>query len=264
MNVSNAAASIEDGPILRVEHISKCFGATEVLKDIDFDVNHGEVVCLIGPSGSGKSTLLRCVNYLEEPTSGCVYVDGELIGLQEENGKYSKLRANELAAQRAELGMVFQNFNLFSHLTALQNIMEAPVQLKKETREKAEVHARELLGRVGLSEKADHYPIQLSGGQQQRVAIARALAMRPKLMLFDEPTSALDPEIVGEVLEVMRLLAKDGMTMVVVTHEMAFARDVGDRVIFMDCGLIVESGPSREVLMSPQQPRTKQFLARFT
>lgn len=250
--------------ILRVERVTKAFGANEVLRDINFEVATGEVVCLIGPSGSGKSTMLRCINYLEQPTSGRIYVDDHLIGRREENGRMVDLRANELAQQRAEIGMVFQNFNLFAHLTALQNIMEAPVQLKRQPRDRAEMQARDLLAKVGLSDKADQYPVQLSGGQQQRVAIARALAMNPKLMLFDEPTSALDPEIVGEVLEVMRRLAETGMTMVVVTHEMSFARDVGDRVIFMDGGLIVESGLSRDVLSNPTQPRTKQFLARIS
>jgi polar amino acid transport system ATP-binding protein len=250
--------------ILRVENISKSFGPTLVLKEINFEVKYGEVLCLIGPSGSGKSTMLRCINYLEKPGSGCVYLEGELIGRKVENGRYVDLKPNDLAAQRTEMGMVFQNFNLFAHMTAIENIMEAPVQLKRETRAAAEAHARELLERVGLAHKADCYPLQLSGGQQQRIAIARALAMRPKLMLFDEPTSALDPEIVGEVLEVMRLLANDGMTMVVVTHEMSFARDVGDRVIFMDGGVIVESGPSKDVITTPQHARTKQFLSRIT
>ncbi len=255
--------SISGAPTLSVERVCKSFGSTEVIKDISFEVKQGEVICLIGPSGSGKSTLLRCINYLERPQSGCVYVEGELIGRKVENGRYVDLRPNELALQRAEIGMVFQNFNLFAHLTALQNIMEAPVRLKRASRATAEEHARELLGKVGLAQKADSYPLQLSGGQQQRIAIARALAMRPKLMLFDEPTSALDPEIVGEVLEVMRVLANDGMTMVVVTHEMGFAREVGDRVIFMDGGVIVESGPSNEVLVAPTHPRTKQFLSRM-
>lgn len=261
--MASAMTSGGGAPILKIENVYKSFGSTEVLKDISFEVEQGEVVCLIGPSGSGKSTLLRCINYLEQPQRGCVYVDGELIGRKVEDGKYLDLRPNELAAQRAEIGMVFQSFNLFAHMTALQNIMEAPVQLKRESRSNAEEHARELLGKVGLSQKADCYPLQLSGGQQQRIAIARALAMRPKLMLFDEPTSALDPEIVGEVLEVMRVLANDGMTMVVVTHEMGFAREVGDRVIFMDGGVIVESGPSGEVLVNPSHPRTKQFLSRI-
>ncbi|MHB1986432.1 MAG: amino acid ABC transporter ATP-binding protein [Acidimicrobiales bacterium] len=251
------------GPILRVEHVSKSFGQTEVLHDVSFEVQLGEVLCVIGPSGSGKSTLLRCINHLEQPTSGCVYVDRQMIGRRLEAGRYVEARANELALQRAEIGMVFQSFNLFSHLTALENVLEAPVHVRKEPRGAVEERARELLARVGLAEKADSYPMQLSGGQQQRVAIARALAMRPKLMLFDEPTSALDPEIVGEVLEAMRRLAKDGMTMVVVTHEMGFAREVGDRLIFMDQGVIVESGSPEAVLTSPSQQRTKQFLTRI-
>jgi polar amino acid transport system ATP-binding protein len=234
-----------------------------VLQDISFEVSTGDVLSLIGPSGSGKSTLLRCVNYLETPTAGRVYVDGELMGARENNGRLVALRHDELAAQRTKIGMVFQSFNLFAHLTAIQNIVEAPVHVKHEPPAQAEERARELLAWVGLSGKADSYPAQLSGGQQQRVAIARALAMRPKLMLFDEPTSALDPEIVGEVLGVMRRLAEEGMTMVVVTHEMRFAREVCDHVIFMDGGVIVEQGPPGEVLVRPSHQRTKQFLARI-
>jgi polar amino acid transport system ATP-binding protein len=251
-------------PILRLERLAKSFGALEVLHDISFEVSTGEVLCLIGPSGSGKSTLLRCCNFLERPTRGRVYIDGELIGVREVDGGLVELNARELAAQRSKVGMVFQHFNLFSHLTALQNVMEAPVQVRGEPKATAEANARALLERVGLAVKAHQYPAQLSGGQQQRVAIARALAMRPKLMLFDEPTSALDPEIVGEVLAVMRDLAQDGMTMVVVTHEMGFARDVADRVIFMDGGVIVESGTPGEVLGAPTHQRTRQFLARIT
>ncbi len=251
-------------PILVVEDLRKCFGPNEVLSGVSFEVDAGQVLCLIGPSGSGKSTLLRCVNFLEEPTAGRIFVDGEQIGRREENGRSVELRATELARQRSAIGMVFQSFNLFPHLTALENVMEAPVHVKREPRAEVEERARRLLDRVGLADRADYYPMQLSGGQQQRVAIARALAMRPKLMLFDEPTSALDPEIVGEVLEVMRLLAGDGMTMVVVTHEMAFAREVGDRVIFMDGGVIVESGEPARVLRDPQHERTRQFLARFS
>jgi polar amino acid transport system ATP-binding protein len=250
--------------ILRIEHLSKNFGALQVLQDISFDVSVGEVLCLIGPSGSGKSTLLRCINHLEPPTGGRVYVDGYLMGLRDDNGRLVDLRHDELAAQRTKIGMVFQSFNLFGHLTALQNIVEAPVHVKHQSPAEAEERARQLLDWVGLSVKASSYPAQLSGGQQQRVAIARALAMEPKLMLFDEPTSALDPEIVGEVLNVMRRLAEEGMTMVVVTHEMTFAREVGDRVIFMDGGVIVESGPPAEVLVRPSHQRTKQFLARIT
>jgi polar amino acid transport system ATP-binding protein len=250
--------------ILRIDHLSKNFGHQRVLHDISFDVSAGEVLCLIGPSGSGKSTLLRCVNHLETPTGGRVYVNGELMGVREENGRLVDLRHEELAAQRTKIGMVFQSFNLFGHLTALQNIVEAPVHVKLESPSFAEERGRKLLDWVGLSAKADSYPAKLSGGQQQRVAIARALAMEPTLMLFDEPTSALDPEIVGEVLNVMRRLAEGGMTMVVVTHEMSFAREVGDRVIFMDGGVIVESGPPGEVLFRPSHQRTKQFLARIT
>ncbi len=250
--------------ILRIEHLSKHFGTLPVLNDISFDVPTGEVLCLIGPSGSGKSTLLRCVNYLETPTGGRIYVDGQLMGAREEKGRLVDLRHEELASQRTKIGMVFQSFNLFAHLTAVQNIIEAPVHVKHQAPSVAAERARQLLEWVGLAAKADTYPAQLSGGQQQRVAIARALAMEPKLMLFDEPTSALDPEIVGEVLAVMRRLAEEGMTMVVVTHEMAFAREVSDHVIFMDGGVIVESGPPGEVLVRPSHQRTKQFLARIT
>jgi polar amino acid transport system ATP-binding protein len=250
--------------ILRIEHLSKQFGSLPVLNDISFDVSTGEVLCLIGPSGSGKSTLLRCVNHLETPTAGRVYVDGQLMGVREDKGRLVDLRHEELAKQRTKIGMVFQSFNLFAHLTALQNIVEAPVHVKHQAHSVAEQRARQLLEWVGLSAKANSYPAQLSGGQQQRVAIARALAMEPKLMLFDEPTSALDPEIVGEVLSVMRRLAEEGMTMVVVTHEMTFAREVSDHVIFMDGGAIVESGPPDEVLVRPSHQRTKQFLARIT
>ena len=257
---SNGAGEV----ILRIENLSKQFGEQPVLHDISFDVSTGEVLCLIGPSGSGKSTLLRCVNHLETPTGGRVYVDGQLMGVREDKGRLVELRHDELAAQRSKIGMVFQSFNLFAHLTALQNIIEAPVHVKHRAPSEAEAEARQLLDWVGLSAKADSYPAQLSGGQQQRVAIARALAMGPKLMLFDEPTSALDPEIVGEVLNVMRRLAEEGMTMVVVTHEMTFAREVSDRVIFMDGGVIVESGPPSEVLVRPSHQRTKQFLARIT
>ncbi len=259
---SNAAAA--NDTILRVQHLSKNFGNQTVLHDISFDVTVGEVLCLIGPSGSGKSTLLRCVNCLETPTGGRIYVDGQLMGAREENGRLVELRHNELAAQRTKIGMVFQSFNLFKHLTALQNIVEAPVHVKREAASIAEARASRLLDWVGLSGKAHSYPAQLSGGQQQRVAIARALAMEPKLMLFDEPTSALDPEIVGEVLNVMRRLAEEGMTMVVVTHEMSFAREVSDYVVFMDEGVVVESGPPQEVLVRPAHQRTKQFLARIT
>jgi polar amino acid transport system ATP-binding protein len=251
-------------PILRIEALEKSFGSTVVLRGVSLEVRLGEVLCIIGPSGSGKSTMLRCINYLERPSAGRIYVDGQLIGARLERGRLVELSANELAAQRQQIGMVFQSFNLFPHMTALGNVMEAPIRVKMEPKAEVERRARELLVRVGLADKADAFPVQLSGGQQQRVAIARALAMRPKLMLFDEPTSALDPEIVGEVLDVMRGLATDGMTMVVVTHEMGFAREVSDRVVFMDGGVIVESGSPDQVLVHPSHPRTRQFLSRIT
>jgi polar amino acid transport system ATP-binding protein len=227
------------------------------------DVRKGEVVCLLGPSGSGKTTFLRCINQLETINGGRIWVDGDLMGYADKGGRLHRLHDKDIAAQRRDIGMVFQRFNLFPHLTAIGNVMEAPIQVKGE--KKAEVRARalELLERVGLGDRCDAYPAQLSGGQQQRVAIARALAMKPKLMLFDEPTSALDPELVGEVLDVMRALAKEGMTMIVVTHEMAFAHDVADRVVFMDGGVVVEEGPPREVIDNPQHQRTKTFLRRI-
>jgi polar amino acid transport system ATP-binding protein len=250
-------------PLLRLQAVSKSYGANDVLKGVDLDVTAGEVVCLIGASGSGKTTLLRCVNHLEVPTSGRVILDGELIGQYTSRGRVVPLPPREMAAQRASIGMVFQHFNLFGHRTAIQNIIEAPMQIKRAPREEARSAATELLRRVGLSDKADAYPRHLSGGQQQRVAIARALAMSPKLMLFDEPTSALDPEIVGEVLDVMRGLAADGMTMLVATHEMSFARDVADRVVFIDGGVIVEQGSPAEMLTAPTHERTKRFLSRL-
>jgi polar amino acid transport system ATP-binding protein len=249
--------------LLRLRGIHKSYGHLEVLRGVSLDVMAGQVVCLIGPSGSGKTTLLRCVNYLETPDRGDVIVDGELIGQYTKRGRLTPLPMGELAVQRAGIGMVFQHFNLFPHMTVLQNITEAPVGINGKRKAEARVDAEELLRRVGLSDKGDAYPRRLSGGQQQRVAIARALAMNPKLMLFDEPTSALDPEIVGEVLDAMRQLADDGMTMLVATHEMSFARDVADRVIFIDDGVIVEDGPARDVLQAPKQPRTQQFLARL-
>ena len=251
-------------PILRIEALEKSFGRIVVLRGVSLEVQVGEVLCIIGPSGSGKSTMLRCINYLERPSAGRIYVDGQLIGKRLERGRLVELSANDLAAQRQQIGMVFQSFNLFPHMTALGNVMEAPIRVKMEPKAEVERHARDLLIRVGLADKADSFPVQLSGGQQQRVAIARALAMRPKLMLFDEPTSALDPEIVGEVLDVMRGLATDGMTMVVVTHEMGFAREVSDRVVFMDGGVIVESGSPDQVLGHPSHQRTRQFLSRIT
>lgn len=248
-------------PMIDARQVHKSFGQTEVLKGIDLQVHPGEVACLIGPSGSGKSTMLRCVNHLEKITAGRIYVDGELIGYREKNGELYEISAKEAARQRAEIGMVFQQFNLFPHRTALENIIEAPVQVNGESIASATARARELLASVGLADKAQNYPAQLSGGQQQRVAIARAVAMRPKLMLFDEPTSALDPELVGDVLRVMKQLADDGMTMLVVTHEMGFAREVADTVAFMDGGVVVEAGPPSQVLDNPQQERTQSFLS---
>ncbi|WP_281492793.1 amino acid ABC transporter ATP-binding protein [Rhodoluna limnophila] len=241
--------------------IRKSFGANEVLKGITLQVEQGQVLCLLGPSGSGKSTFLRCINHLETINGGRLYVDGELMGFKEKSDAIYEMKPTAIAKQRAEIGMVFQRFNLFPHLTALENIIEAPVGVKGVPKAEAIAKARELLDSVGLADKADSYPSQLSGGQQQRVAIARALAMEPKLMLFDEPTSALDPELVGDVLDVMRKLAKSGMTMIVVTHEMGFAREVADTVVFMDGGVVVESGSPTEVIENPQNPRTKAFLS---
>jgi polar amino acid transport system ATP-binding protein len=249
-------------PMLRAEQVCKEFGALHVLKGIDLEVARGEVMCLIGPSGSGKSTFLRCINHLEQITSGRLYVDGELMGYHERGGRLHEMHPREAAAQRRDIGMVFQRFNLFGHRTALENVVEAPLRVKRTPRADAARRAMALLDRVGLAAKADAYPAQLSGGQQQRVAIARALAMDPKLMLFDEPTSALDPELVGEVLEVMKALARDGMTMVVVTHEMGFAREVADTVVFMDDGVVVESGVPRAMLTAPQHERTRSFLSK--
>jgi polar amino acid transport system ATP-binding protein len=244
------------------EGVHKHYGRLEVLKGIDLTVQPGEVMCIIGRSGSGKSTFLRCINHLEKIDGGRLSVDGELVGYRQEGDKLYELREREIAGRRADIGMVFQHFNLFGHMTALGNVCEAPVQVRGVKRRSAEERGRELLNRVGLADKPDYYPAQLSGGQQQRVAIARALAMNPKLMLFDEPTSALDPELVGDVLAVMRSLAKDGMTMVVVTHEMGFAREVADSVVFMDDGVIVEAGPPAQVLGSPQHERTRDFLSK--
>ncbi len=248
--------------MLRAQNVHKRYRHEEVLKGINLEVANGEVLCLIGPSGSGKSTFLRCVNHLERIDAGRLYVDGVLVGYRERGDSLYEMHPGEVCRQRADIGMVFQRFNLFPHLTALENIIEAPVQVRGEPRAQAAERARALLERVGLADKADAYPSRLSGGQQQRVAIARALAMRPKLMLFDEPTSALDPELVGEVLSVMRGLTEDGMTMIVVTHEMAFARDAADTVAFMDAGVIVESGPPGEMLSRPRHERTRAFLAR--
>ncbi|MBD0323166.1 MAG: amino acid ABC transporter ATP-binding protein [Aldersonia sp.] len=249
--------------MVKAERVHKNFGALEVLNGITVEVGRGEVLCLVGPSGSGKSTFLRCINHLEVVNAGRLYVDGELVGYREKNGKLYEMHPRDAAKQRRDIGMVFQHFNLFPHRTALENVFEAPIQVKGVPKKQAIERARELLARVGLVEKADAYPAQLSGGQQQRVAIARALAMDPKLMLFDEPTSALDPELVGEVLSVMRGLAAAGMTMVVVTHEMGFAREVADQLVFMDAGVVVEAGDPREVLRNPQHERTKAFLSKL-
>jgi polar amino acid transport system ATP-binding protein len=246
--------------MVKAHGVRKHFGPLQVLKGIDLEVAPKEVVCLIGPSGSGKSTFLRCINHLEKIDGGRLSVDGELVGYREQNDKVYSLRENEIASKRSEIGMVFQRFNLFPHMTALGNVVEAPIRVKGVSRKEARKQGRELLDRVGLSDKIDEYPARLSGGQQQRVAIARALAMKPKLMLFDEVTSALDPELVKEVRDVMRALAREGMTMIVVTHEMGFAADVGDRVVFLDGGVIVEEGPARQVIEQPKEERTKRFL----
>jgi polar amino acid transport system ATP-binding protein len=251
-----------DRPMVHAEQVHKNFGALKVLRGITLNVDRGEVLCMVGPSGSGKSTFLRCINHLETVNAGRLYVDGVLVGYSEKHGRLYELAPREAARQRRDIGMVFQHFNLFPHRTALENIVEAPVQVKKMKKAAAVAKARDLLAQVGLSEKANAYPAQLSGGQQQRVAIARALAMDPKLMLFDEPTSALDPELVGEVLDVMKQLAKGGMTMVVVTHEMGFAREVADQLVFMDSGVVVEAGNPREILANPQHERTKAFLSK--
>jgi polar amino acid transport system ATP-binding protein len=248
--------------MVRAESVHKRFGRMEVLSGIDLEVQPGQVMCIIGPSGSGKSTFLRCINHLEKIDGGRLWVGGKLVGYRQHGDKIYELRDKEVARERAEIGMVFQRFNLFPHMTALENIIEAPVRVKRLPKRQATERARELLTTVGLTDREKAYPNQLSGGQQQRVAIARALAMEPKLMLFDEPTSALDPELVGDVLDVMRQLAETGMTMVVVTHEMGFAREVGDALVFMDGGVVVESGAPREVLANPQHTRTKNFLAK--
>jgi polar amino acid transport system ATP-binding protein len=248
--------------MVAAEGVHKRFGHVEVLKGIDLAVAPSEVMCVIGPSGSGKSTFLRCINHLEKIDSGRLWVDGRLVGYRESGGKRHELRDREVAAQRRDIGMVFQRFNLFPHMTALENVIEAPIQVRGARKEEARARGLELLERVGLGERVHNYPNQLSGGQQQRVAIARALAMEPKLMLFDEPTSALDPELVGEVLDVMRRLAADGMTMIVVTHEIGFAREVGDTLVFMDDGVVVEAGDPKQVLTDPQQERTRAFLSK--
>jgi polar amino acid transport system ATP-binding protein len=248
--------------MVKAEGVHKRFGRQEVLRGITLEVQAGEVMCLLGPSGSGKSTFLRCINHLEKIDAGLLSVDGELVGYRALGDRLHELRESEIARKRSEIGMVFQHFNLFPHMTALENVTCAPIRVKRLPREEARSRARELLDRVGLADKHDAYPAQLSGGQQQRVAIARALAMEPKLMLFDEPTSALDPELVGEVLQAIQQLAREGMTMIVVTHEMGFAREVADTVVFMDAGVVVESGRPAEVLANPRHERTREFLSK--
>src|SRR5438093_11283618 len=254
-------AEMTGTPMVKAEAVHKTFGRLELLPGTDLECAPREVMCMIGPSGSGKSTFLRCINHLEKIDAGRLSVDGELVGYRQQGDKLYELRDAEVCRKRSEIGMVFQRFNLFPHMTALENVIEAPLRVKRESRAVAVDQGRRLLERVGLAEKVNAYPNQLSGGQQQRVAIARALAMQPKLMLFDEPTSALDPELVGEVLDVMRGLAEDGMTMVVVTHEMGFAREVGDSLVFMDDGVVVEVGKPKEVLTNPQHERTRMFLS---
>ena len=247
-------------PMVEARGVHKYYGSNLVVKGIDLTVAQGEVMCLLGPSGSGKSTFLRCINHLEKINAGTISVAGELVGYRKHNGKLHELRDAEIASRRSDIGMVFQQFNLFPHMTVLENLIEAPVQVRREKVKDASERGREILARVGLADKADAYPRSLSGGQQQRVAIARALAMDPKLMLFDEPTSALDPEMIREVLDVMRDLARDGMTMLVVTHEMGFAREVCDRLVFIDGGLIVEEGPPAEFFANAQSERAREFV----
>ena len=248
--------------MVKAEGVHKRFGRLEVLKGINLEVQPGQVMCILGPSGSGKTTFIRCINHLEKINAGRLWVDGELVGYRQSGDKLYELPDKEVAKKRTEIGMVFQRFNLFGHMTALGNVIEAPIRVKKMPKADAIAEGKAQLDRVGLSDKYDSYPAQLSGGQQQRVAIARALAMHPKLMLFDEPTSALDPELVGDVLDAMRALARDGMTMVVVTHEIGFAREVGDVAVFMDDGVVVESGDPRKVLVNPREERTKLFLSK--
>ena len=256
------ADAVSAKPMVKAELVCKDFGALKVLKGITLEVQKGQVLVLVGPSGSGKSTFLRCINHLETVSAGRLYVDGALVGYNERGGKLHEMKPRDVAKQRRDVGRVFQHFNLFPHRTALGNVVEAPIQVKGVRKAQAIEKGKELLAQVGLADKAGAYPAQLSGGQQQRVAIARALAMDPKLMLFDEPTSALDPELVGEVLGVMKKLAAQGMTMVVVTHEMGFAREVADELVFMDAGVVVERGAPREVMANPQHERTKAFLSK--
>ncbi|MGO4690559.1 amino acid ABC transporter ATP-binding protein [Glaciibacter sp. 2TAF33] len=255
--------ALHGSPVLVAENVRKSFGDVEVLSGINLEVQPGETVVILGPSGSGKSTFLRCINLLEELNGGRILVDGQDVGFEVRNGRLHELSGNQIALRRRDIGMVFQQFNLFAHMTVLQNVIEAPTGVKGEAREEAVAYAKKLLAKVNLSGRENAYPRQLSGGQQQRVAIARALAMRPKLMLFDEPTSALDPELVGEVLATMKELSAEGLTMVVVTHEISFAREAADRVVFMDGGVIVEQGTPEEVIDNPQHERTRAFLSRF-
>jgi polar amino acid transport system ATP-binding protein len=250
-------------PMVKAEHVHKRFGRLDVLKGVSLEVEPREVVCMLGPSGSGKSTFLRCINHLEKIDAGRLWVDGKLVGYRQVGTTLYEQHDAEICRDRADIGMVFQNFNLFGHMTALENVTEAPIHVKKVPRSNAVASGRELLERVGLADKLDAYPTQLSGGQQQRVAIARALAMQPKLMLFDEPTSALDPELVGDVLAVMRQLAHEGMTMIVVTHEMGFAREAADRVLMMDNGAIIEEGTPADLFERPKEQRTQQFLSKI-
>jgi polar amino acid transport system ATP-binding protein len=262
-NSDSGHRDTKDMPLVHAINVMKSFHDNQVLKGIDMDVHKGQVICLLGPSGSGKTTFLRCINQLETIDGGRIWVDGDLMGYEDRGGTLHRLNNKRIAAQRREIGMVFQRFNLFPHKTTIENIMEAPIQVKGEKKDRARERAIALLARVGLQDKPSAYPSQLSGGQQQRVAIARAMAMQPKLMLFDEPTSALDPELVGEVLAVMRELAREGTTMIVVTHEMSFAREVADRVVFMDGGVVVEEGDPKSVIDNPQHPRTRSFLSRM-
>lgn len=257
-----AKFGVSENVAVHAKGVRKSFGALEVLKGVDLQVAEGTVACIIGPSGSGKSTFLRCINHLEEINGGLLLVQGDFVGYRLVGSKLHKLSASEICERRAEVGMVFQQFNLFPHMTVLENVIEAPIQVRHEDTASAKRFALELLQRVGLAHKKDDYPRNLSGGQQQRVAIARALAMKPKVLLFDEPTSALDPELVGEVLTVMKDLANSGMTMVVVTHEIGFAREVADELVFMDGGVVVEKGDPREMIANPQSARTREFLAR--
>jgi len=260
--MSSPVAPLDSSIVVKAEKVNKYFGSLHVLKDIDLEVRKNEVVVIIGPSGSGKSTLLRCINHLEKINSGHIFVNGRMIGYYEKNGKLVEESEKNIARQRADIGMVFQRFNLFPHLTALENIIEAPLNVRKTDRATAEEDAKRLLARVGLAEKRDQYPNQLSGGQQQRIAIARALAMKPNLMLFDEPTSALDPEMIGEVLSVMEELAKE-ITMIVVSHEMGFARAAADRILFVDEGVIIEDTTPEQLFTNPREERTKLFLSKI-